>query len=126
MDTSWRLVVSDMDGTLVTGTTACTHLGEWIGHDATIADLELRFASGEISNREVAEGDAPFYKDVALADAVEVMSRIPTIDDIEPGVEMLRQRSIEAFIATVSWSFAAQALGDLWGFSRVCAGPRQS
>ncbi|WP_411277169.1 HAD family hydrolase [Gaiella sp.] len=123
MDTSsdcpWRLVVSDMDGTLVTGTTACTHLGAWIGH-AAIEDLEERFVRGGISDREVAEDYAPFYKGIALADAVEVMSRISSIDDIGLGVAMLRQRSVEAFIATVSWSFAARALADLWGFSQVC------
>lgn len=119
IDCPWRLVVSDVDGTLVTGATACTHLGAWIGHEA-IVGLEERLARGEISDREVAEGYAPFYRGVALADAVEVMSRIPSIDDIGPGVAMLRQRSVEAFLATVSWSFAARALADLWGFSQVC------
>ena len=120
IDCPWRLVVSDLDGTLVTGTTTLNHLGAWIGHEAIVEDLEDKFARGEVSDREVAEGYAPFYRGVALADAVEVMSRIPSIDDIGLGVAMLRQRSVEAFIATVSWSFAAQALADLWGFSQVC------
>jgi phosphoserine phosphatase len=120
IDCPWRLVVSDLDGTLVTGTTALNHLGAWIGHEAIVEGLEDRFARGEVSDREVAEGYAPYYRGVALADAVEVMSRIPSIDDIGLGVAMLRHRSVEAFIATVSWSFAAQALADLWGFSQVC------
>ena len=116
----WRLVVSDLDGTLVTGTTALNHLGAWIGHEAIIEGLEDKFVRGEVSDREVAEGYAPFYRGVALADAAEVMSRIPSIDDIGLGVAMLRQRSVDALIATVSWSFAAQALADVWGFSQVC------
>jgi len=120
IDRSWRLVVSDLDGTLVTGTTALNHLGAWIGHEAIVDGLEDKFARGEVSDREVAEGYAPFYEGVALADAVEVMSRIPSIDDIGLGVAMLRQRAVDAFIATVSWSFAAQALADLWGFTQVC------
>jgi phosphoserine phosphatase len=120
IDCPWRLVVSDLDGTLVTGTTALNHLGAWIGHEAIVEGLEDRFARGEVSDREVAEGYAPYYRGVALADAVEVMSRIPSIDDIGLGVAMLRHRSVEAFIATVSWSFAAQALADLWDFSQVC------
>lgn len=120
IDCPWRLVVTDLDGTLVTRTTALNHLGAWIGHRAIVEDLEDRFARGEVSDREVAEGYAPFYKGIALADAVEVMSRIPSIDDIGLGVAMLRRRSVEAFIVTVSWSFAAQALADLWGFSQVC------
>ena len=120
IDCPWRLVVSDLDGTLVTGTTALNHLGAWIGHEAIVEGLEDKFTRGEVSDREIAEGYAPFYGGVALADAVEVMSRVPSIDDIGLGVAMLRQRSVEAFIATVSWSFAAQALADLWGFTQVC------
>ncbi len=119
-DCPWRLVVSDLDGTLVTGTTAVNHLGAWIGHEAILEGLEDKFARGEVSDREVAQAYAPFYAGVTLADAVEVMSRIPSIDDIGLGVAMLRQRTVEAFIATVSWSFAARALADLWGFTQVC------
>ncbi len=48
------------------------------------------------------------------------MSTIPRIDDIRAGVVMLQQRSVEAYIATVSWNFAARGLADLWGFSEVC------
>jgi len=119
-DCPWRLVVSDLDGTLVRGTTALAHLGAWIGHEAVIEGLEEKLARHEVSDREVAECYARFYRGVALADAVEAMSGIPSIDDIGLGVAMLRQRSVEVFIATVSWSFAARGLADLWGFSQVC------
>jgi phosphoserine phosphatase len=113
------LVVADLDGTLVTGTTACVHLDDWIGHGPVIEDLERRFASGEITNTQVAESYAPFYRDIALADATAVMAQIPSLDDIALGVSLLGRRGIEAVIATVSWSFAAAALADLWGFTRV-------
>jgi phosphoserine phosphatase len=115
----WRLVVADLDGTLVTGTTACVHLDDWIGHGPVIEDLERRFASGEITNTQVAESYAPYYRDIALADATAVMAQIPSLDDIALGVSLLGRRGIEAVIATVSWSFAAAALADLWGFTRV-------
>jgi phosphoserine phosphatase len=115
----WRLVVSDLDGTLVTGTTACVHLDDWIGHGRVIDDLERRFAAGEITNTRVAESYAPFYRGIALADATAAMARIPSLDDIALGVSLLSRRGIEAVIATVSWSFAAEALADLWGFTRV-------
>jgi hypothetical protein len=95
------------------------HLGAWIGHEAIIEGLEDKFARGEVSDREVTEGYAPFYRGVALADAAEVRSRIPSIDDIGLGVAMLRQRSVDALIATVSWSFAAQALGAVALFCSI-------
>lgn len=71
IDCPWRLVVSDLDGTLVTGTTALNHLGAWIGHEAIVEGLEDKFTRREVSDREIAEGYAPFYGGVALADAVE-------------------------------------------------------
>lgn len=109
-----------MDGTLVSGTTALAHLSAWLGHEPLIEGLEDKLAQGEVSDREVAERYARFYRGVALTDAAEEMSRIPSIADIAAGVAMLRRRSVDAFIATVSWSFAARALADLWGFSKVC------
>jgi len=115
----WRLVVADLDGTLITGTTACVHLDDWIGHGPVIRDLERRFASGAITNTQVAETYAPCYRDIALADATAVMAQIPVLDDIALGVSLLSRRGIEAVIATASWSFTAEALADLWGFTRV-------
>jgi phosphoserine phosphatase len=113
------LVVADMDGTLVTGTAACVHLDRWIGHGPVIEGLERRCASGEITDIQVAERYAPLYRDIALADASAVMGSIPSLDDIALGVSRLSGCGIEAVIATVSWSFAAEALADLWGFTRV-------
>lgn len=42
----WRLVVSDMDGTLVSGTTALTHLSTWLGHEPLVEGLEDQLAPG--------------------------------------------------------------------------------
>jgi len=116
----WRLVVSDMDGTLVSGTTALAHLTAWLGHEPLLDGLEDKLASDKITDRDVAETYAQSYQDVLLADAAEEMTRIPSIEDIPAGLALLRRRSVDAVIATVSWSFAARALADLWGFSEVC------
>lgn len=116
----WRLVVADMDGTLVKGTTALAHLGSWIGHPPRIEGLEAKLADGRISDREVADSYATSYEGIAVADASSAMSSIPCIDDIAEGVALLRQHSAPACMATVSWSFAARSLADLWGFADVC------
>ncbi|NAZ84374.1 HAD hydrolase family protein [Kineococcus sp. R8] len=109
-----------MDGTLVSGTTALAHLGTWIGHAPRIEGLEAKLAVGQVSDQEVADSYATFYEGIAVADASSAMSGIPRIDDIAEGVAMLQQRSVPACIATVSWSFAARSLADLWGFTDVC------
>lgn len=113
----WRLVVCDMDGTLVKETTALAHLGTWCGRHVPVEDLEDRLARGAVTDRDVAEEHALAYRGLALADAMAAMETIAGIDDIATGVQMLRELSIEAVIATVSWSFAGRALADLWGFS---------
>lgn len=62
---------------------------------------------------------AAYYRNIALADATVVMAQIPSLDDVALGVSLLATRGVEAVIATVSWSFAAAALANLWGFTRV-------
>ena len=115
----WRLVVVDLDGTLITGTTAASHLDDWIGHGPAVKELERRFLNGEITNAEVAAQYGPLYRGIALADARAAVESVPCLDDIVLGTSLLHGRRIEAVIATASWSFAAQALADLWGFDAV-------
>jgi phosphoserine phosphatase len=118
-DRPWQLVVADLDGTLITGTSAASHLDEWIGHGPAVKELQSRFLSGQISNAEVAAQYAPLYQGIALADARAALASVPCLDDIAVGVDALHLRGIEAVIATASWSFAAQALADQWGFDAV-------
>ena len=71
----WAVVAVDLDGTLIHGTTACLHLGEWIGHRAVIEELERRFTAGEIASADIADGDAPYYEGRSIADVAEAMIR---------------------------------------------------
>ena len=115
----WAVVAVDLDGTLIHGTTACLHLGEWIGHRAVIEELERRFTEGEIDSADVADRDAPYYKGRSIAEVAEAMTRAPCIDDIREGVEQLASRGVDALLCTVTWSFAAQCVADQFGFSAV-------
>jgi phosphoserine phosphatase len=115
----WALVAVDLDGTLIHGTTACLHLGDWIGHRPVIEELERRFAAGEITNAAVADGDAPHYAGHTIDEVAAVMASAPCIDDIDEGIRSLQGRGVSAVISTVSWSFAAQCLADQFGFVGV-------
>jgi len=115
----WAVVAVDLDGTLIHGTTACLHLGEWIGHRAVIEGLERRFTEGEIDSADVADRDAPYYKGRSIAEVAEAMTRAPCVDDIREGVEQLASRGVDALLCTVTWSFAAQCVADQFGFSAV-------
>lgn len=115
----WAVVAVDLDGTLIHGTTASLHLGEWIGHRAVIEELERRFAEGEIDSADVADGDARYYKGRSVAEVADAMAGAPCIDDIHEGVEQLASRGVDALLCTVTWSFAAQCVADRFGFSAV-------
>lgn len=49
------LACFDLDGTLVRGTTVSQHLADRLGQSEQMAELERRYAAGEISNAVVAE-----------------------------------------------------------------------
>jgi phosphoserine phosphatase len=115
----WAIAAVDLDGTLIRGTTACRHLGEWIGHRDVIDDLERRFAAGEIDSSAVAEGDAPYYAGKALANVADRMVSAPCIEDIQAGVALLRATGVLPLITTVTWTFAAQCFANLFGFAAV-------
>ena len=113
----WAVVAVDLDGTLIHGTTASLHLGEWIGHRAVVEELERRFAAGEITSADVADGDAPFYKGRSIAQVSIAMAGAPCIHDIREGVEQLGTRGVDALVCSVAWTFAAQCVADRFGFS---------
>jgi phosphoserine phosphatase len=116
---AWAVVAVDLDGTLITGTTACLHLGDWIGHRPVVEELERRFALGEIDSAAVADGDAPYYVGRTVDDVTLAMASVPCISDIDEGVRCLDRNGISALICTVSWTFAAQCLAERFGFVAV-------
>jgi phosphoserine phosphatase len=116
---NWAVVAVDLDGTLLHGTTASLHLGEWIGHRAVVEELEHRFAAGAIASSAVADGDAPYYAGRSVTEVADAMAGAPCIDDIHEGVEQLAARGIDAVLCTVAWTFAAQCVADRFGFSAV-------
>jgi phosphoserine phosphatase len=66
--TQFKLVSFDLDGTLIRGTTLCLEMGRLLGHFDEIRDLEARYARFEISNTDVANGDAHAYRGQLVAE----------------------------------------------------------
>jgi len=72
----WRLACFDLDGTLVRGTTVSQHLADRFGQSERMAELERRYATGEISNSVLAEEQARSYRGIPLPQVVEKLSDI--------------------------------------------------
>jgi phosphoserine phosphatase len=115
----WRLACFDLDGTLVRGTSVSQHLADRFGQTEQMAELERRYASGEISNSVVADEQARNYRGIPVAQVVEKLDDIVCIDGIDPTLAALRERGIESVLGTVTWTFAAEEFRRRHGFAAV-------
>lgn len=112
-----RIVCFDLDGTLVHGTSTSRHLSDRLGHGSLIRELEDQYDRGDLSAQAVAEAEARFYAGLSLAQVSEFLADVPLIGGISETIEALRERGIAAIIGTLAWRFAAQIIGDRYGFA---------
>ena len=110
-----RLVSFDLDGTLFPGTTTCLELGRSLGHFDLIADLEARFARGEIGNAELAEQDAVAYRGLSVDEIEQAVLQIPLIAGFAQTVRTLKQCGLHVLIVSLTWSFAPRVLARTHG-----------
>jgi len=112
----WRLACFDLDGTLVYGTSTCLHLAKKLGHLEHLRHLEARYASGEVSNSEVADGDGPYYAGLSVELISAHLEDIPIVKGVSAVVAKLNTLGIESLICTVTWRFAARIFATRYGF----------
>lgn len=110
------IVAFDLDGTLLPKTTVCLHLGPWVGHHE-IEELERLYDMGEMTNIEVAERDATFYKNRRRHDVWRHLEQLELMDGLEETITWLKTRSLVPIVATVTMSIAADFLCDRYGFA---------
>jgi phosphoserine phosphatase len=69
-----------------------------------------------VTNREVAERDAPYYRGRRIESIAQALESVPFIQGIEDTLSVLRRRGVRTLITTVTWSFAARILAARFGF----------
>lgn len=110
------IVAFDLDGTLVPNTTVSMHLAPWVGHQG-MADLERLYAQGKITNVEIAERDASFYKNRRRHEVWRQLERLQLIDGLTDTITWLKTRSLVPLVATVTSKVAADFICDRYGFA---------
>jgi phosphoserine phosphatase len=115
----YPVVVFDLDGTLLRGTSVSLHLAEWMDQGELIAELERRFHAGEISNREVADVSASWFAGITPEEVWAELEGGPWIEGIEETVGALLAAGCQVLLGTVTWRFAAEMLGRRYGFHAV-------
>jgi len=108
----WRLACFDLDGTLVSGTTICQHLGDHFGHGAVVRDLAIAYAQGKMGFRELAEKDAVFYRGRSTREIALALESLPLIPGIEQTMSRLRENGLKILLTTITWTFAARIVAQ--------------
>lgn len=116
----YPVVVFDLDGTLLRGTTVLRLLAEWLGRAEEIAGLERAFHAHEISNSVVADTSAGWFAGQSTAEVWRVLTDGPWIDGMAETFRALDAAGVSLLLGTITWRFAAEMLRERYGFTAVC------
>ena len=114
------LHIFDMDGTLLTGTTANLEIARELGTLEELLALEARFAAGEIDTRAFSAAIHALWTELTPAVVTAAFSGGPWLAGIEEVCADIRARGERSAVITMSPDFFARALLDL-GFDEVVA-----
>lgn len=114
------LHIFDMDGTLLTGTTASTQIAKVLGTEAELAELERAFAAEEIDTRAFSQGIYALWADLTEAHVTEAFRVGPFLDGVSQVCADIRQRGERSLVITMSPDFYANLLVE-YGFDEVAA-----
>jgi phosphoserine phosphatase len=114
---AYPVVVFDLDGTLLRGTTVSLMLARWLGHEEEMSQLEEAFHAGEISNRVVADATASWLAGQSTADAWRVLAKGSWIAGMAETFQTLAEARVNLLLGTITWSFIAERLSDSYGFA---------
>jgi phosphoserine phosphatase len=115
----YPVVVFDLDGTLLRGTTVSLYLAEHMGHGAELAELERRFLAGEISNSVVADRSAPWFAGHTTDSLHALLAEAPWIAGMAEALEALRAAGARLLLGTITWRSAARMLQERHAFEGV-------
>lgn len=115
----YPVVVFDLDGTLLQGTTVSLYLAERMGKGDLVRDLERRFRAHEISNQVVADVSAEWFAGSDPLDVHAQLEAAPWIRGIDETLRALADAGARLLLGTVTWRFAAEMLKRRWRFEEV-------
>lgn len=107
-----------MDGTLLKGTTASLQIARHLGSAQELAELEARFAAGEIDTRGFSATVHELWRDLMPSTVAHVFAASPWLSGISQVCADVRRRGERSVVITMSPDFFARHLLDL-GFDEV-------
>jgi phosphoserine phosphatase len=116
---AYPVVVFDLDGTLLRGTSVSLMLAEWLGRTREIAELEQAFHAHEISNSVVADVSAGWFAGQHTAGVWRVLAEGPWIAGMADTFQALTASGASILLGTITWRFAAEMLREPHGFAAI-------
>jgi phosphoserine phosphatase len=113
----YPVVVFDLDGTLLRGTTVSLLLAQWLGRAEEMSELERAFRAHEISNSVVADTSAGWLAGRTKADTWRVLTEGPWIEGMAETFQALAAGHVSLLLGTITWSFAGEMLQERYGFA---------
>jgi phosphoserine phosphatase len=113
----YPVVVFDLDGTLLRGTTVSLLLAQWLGREDEVSELERAFRAHEISNSVVADTSAGWLTGQSVAEAWRVLIDGPWIEGMAETFQELIAARVSLLLGTITWSFAGEMLRRRYGFA---------
>jgi HAD superfamily phosphoserine phosphatase-like hydrolase len=100
-----RLVIFDLDGTLLRGDTVCEVIARSLGFLERMRELEATVKSHE-EIRRARDEMAGWYTDHSVADLLQMASKARLAPGTEEACAVLRQAGVEIGLASLTWEFA--------------------
>ncbi len=111
----YPVVVFDLDGTLLRGTTVSLLLAQWLGQAEKMAELERAFHAHEISNSVVADTSAGWLAGQRAADVWEVLMDGTWIDGMSETFQVLTAAGVKSAAGDGHLEICSRdAAGTLW------------
>ena len=121
MSDHFRLVVFDLDGTLVRPRSGWIYIHSLLGTEGGSKESEKLYFSGKISWQEWAERDARLWSGASLEKILNASKRCPLNPGAIKAVKTLQKAGYEVVIISAGLLPIARAVGDRLGISRVFA-----
>lgn len=115
----YPVVVFDLDGTLLRGTTVSLLLAQWIGREGEVSELERAFRAHEISNSVVADTSGAWLTGRNIDEAWRVLMDGPWIDGMTETLQTLTAARVSLLLGTITWRFAGEMLRQHHDFAAV-------
>jgi len=115
-----RVVVFDLDGTLMPRESSSAVLADAIGRGEACRALERRYHARDVTNREITDRQAAWFEGVTLTDVDRALRPGPWIDGLGDTLATLARAGCRLLLATLAWRFVADVLARRYPFDAVC------